>query len=672
MVKQQRFSSMSPEAKQRTREAVARFGKHVCSVDNLSGHGILKMSDPRGRKRILYAHQVIAAKRLVDQHGTKQWSDRKASLLAIHEVGSGKTITAILTLAAVHALNPYRDETKTLIIVPVSVFDVWQHTLQAWTTLGDRILAANKQAMLTDEAIAQARIILTTAEALVAAFKTYVHLANDDEAKKKPMMQRWTHGVAPTDTKRLEALKGALPPVHPIFRLLGNPGPSPFALTIVDELHRVCNPTTQSGHVVAMFAKASVYKLGLTGTPVTSKPSQIAHLARALDAQPDWLQKTRYFFLAKDGADRSLCRPAVSAFHEHLVDRVDASFLDLPDRKCLLLEYDPFVGLRPNGQRDTEAIAQHNEVLSSAQRIVASAAHSAPQALDNSQWGEEQRAAFAAIVALGNFEFSYVLGVHGAEAFKHDRTLFARAAAEPSQTMQLIARVIQSRQCAGHERIAVFCESTTQLEILKLFLATKPVGKLFLFDGSLTAKQRGDVVKDFLKCPMGVMLFSSAGSIGITLCPGCEVLLSVGSLPWNATTIDQAFGRVYSIGQNRPVEIIQFAARRSVTLAKAQLHKDKRDRLGRAAADEDYSQFVDGDSTWRQTRRILTSCVPLDQNGNYMVPPDDLAKLRAYRQQVENCDANGLPPPPMPPGLPQRPKLARLVALPPVSYPRQC
>ena len=42
---------------------------------------------------------------------------------------------------------------------------------------------------------------------------------------------------------------------------------------------------------------------------------------------------------------------------------------------------------------------------------------------------------------------------------------------------------------------------------------------------------------------------------------------------------------------------------------------------------------------------------------------------RARCQQVENCDANGLPPPPMPPGLPQRPKLARLVALPPVSYP---
>jgi SNF2 family DNA or RNA helicase len=671
MVKQQRFSSMSPEVKKRTREAVTHFGKHVCSVDNLSGHGILKMSDARGRKRTLYAHQVIAAKRLVDQHAQTQWSDRKASLLAIHEVGSGKTITAILSLAAIHAINPYRDDAKMLVIVPVSVFDVWQHTLQAWTTLGDRILAANKQVVLTEEAIAKACIILTTPETLVTAYKTFNYIATDDEAKKKPMMQRWARGVAPTDTKRIAALKGVQPPVHPFFHLLERQ-PSAISAMVADELHRICNPTTQIGHLIGMIAKAATFNLGLTGTPASSKPSQIAHLARALDAQPDWLQKTRHFFLAKDGADRSLCRPAVSAFHEHLVDRVDASFLDLPDRKCLIIEYDPFVGLRPNGQIDAEAITRHNETLSSAQRLVASTAPAAPQALDSSQWGEEQRAAFSAIVALGNFEFSSVLGVHGAEAFRNDRLLFAQAAAQPSQTMQLIARIVQSRQSAGHERIAVFCESTTQLEILKLFLSTKPVGKLFLFDGSLSAKQRGDVVRDFLKCPMGVMLFSSAGSIGITLCPGCEVLLSVGSLPWNATTIDQAFGRVYRIGQNKPVEIIQLAARRSVTLAKAQLHKDKRDRLGRAVTDEDYSQFVDGDNTWRQTRRILTSCVPLDKNGNYQVPPDDLARLRAYRKQVEQCDANGVPPPPAPPGLPQRPKLANRVELPAVSYPRKC
>ena len=54
------------------------------------------------------------------------------------------------------------------------------------------------------------------------------------------------------------------------------------------------------------------------------------------------------------------------------------------------------------------------------------------------------------------------------------------------------------------------------------------------------------------------MLLSAAGAIGTTLCPGCEVLLCVGSVPWNSTTLDQAHGRIWRIGQTRPVEIVQF------------------------------------------------------------------------------------------------------------------
>jgi len=679
MVKQPRFASLNDGAKRELREAVRKYSKHVCSVENGSGHGILKLRDAHGRRRTLYTHQVIATQRLVRQARQVPWAQRKASLLAIHEVGSGKTITAILTLAAVHANNPYRDETKTLIVVPVSVLDVWHETLQAWTTLGDRVLRAAKQAALNEAAIAHARVILTTPEALVAAFKTFAHIGSAPEDLRKPRMQRFKHGVAPTDTKRLEELKGELPPVHPLFRLLQQ-RPSPFGLAIVDELHRVSNPTTIAGHVVGMFTHVAVYKLGLTGTPVTSKPSQIAHLAKALDAQPEWLQRQRHFFVAKDGADRSLKRAAVAEFHQHLVDRVDASFLDLPDRKRLLLEYDPFVGLRPDGTTDAQAIASHNGVLASAQRLVASvaaaagaplaaAAAAAAAAASGAQWGEEQRAAFAAIVALGNFEFSAVLGAHGAEAFKGDPSLFAKAVAEPSQTMRLIARVIASRQAAGHARIAVFCESTTQLQILQRYLEGQAVGALFLFDGRLSAKQRGATVKRFLECEKGVLLLSSAGSIGITLCPGCEVLLSVGSLPWNAATVDQAFGRVYRIGQTRPVEIVQFAARRSVTSAKLRLHDDKRERLAKAAADEDFSNFVDGDNTWRQTRRILSACVPLDSKGNYQVAPEQLAKLRAYQRLVETHDANGVAPPPPPPGLPRPPVRADHAALPPVAFP---
>jgi len=665
MVKQVRFRDLSDDDKRAARSAVARFTKKMCAERSGESHGILKMRDAKGKKRRLFTHQVIAAQRLIGRCRPEElWSNRKASQICIHDVGSGKTITAILTLAYIRKLNPYRDEMKTLIVVPLSVLDVWCETVQSWTTLGDLVLRADRQAALTDEAIARAAVIVTTPDVLVQAFLTFVYKSEAPEDAHKPKMQRFRHGVAPSDDKRRAELGGQMPPVHPLYKLLVRK-PTQICLTIVDELHEVCSPTTYAGHVIGMFTAVSTYRLGLTGTPVTSKPAQLAHLAKALGAMGGPVPRS---FVRKKDGENTLDKAAVRAFHRELVDRVDASFLDLPQKKHLLIEYDPFVGLREDGTTDAEAIAQHNSVLASAQQLVQGIGAGGSVAFP-SQWGEEQRAAFSAIVALGNFEFSSVLGKHGAEAFKAEPELYDAASDEPSQAMRLIWRVVRSRQEAGHRRVAIFSESTTQLKILRRYLqGSRAVGEVFLFDGTRSAKQRSAMVKEFLACIEGVLLLSGAGGKGITLCPGCEVLLSVGSLPWNAATVDQAFGRVHRIGQNRPVEIIQFAARRSVTFAKLRLHDDKRLRLAKAAADEDFSHFVNGENRWRQTQRILSACVPLDAHGNYRVSSEQLAKLRAYQRVVEACDANGVARPPPPPDLPQPPQLADRVALPAAAF----
>jgi hypothetical protein len=191
------------------------------------------------------------------------------------------------------------------------------------------------------------------------------------------------------------------------------------------------------------------------------------------------------------------------------------------------------------------------------------------------------------------------------------------------------------------------------------------------------------MIDKVLSCNKGIFLFSGAGSVGITLCPGCEVLLSIGALPWNPTTIDQAFGRVYRIGQTRPVEIIQFVARRSVTSVKLRLHEDKRNRLGRAAADEDYSYFDDAEENkWRFTQRILTECQPLNQHGNYDMSPERRLELQQLQLAVrrwevarEQAHANGVPPPPPPRMAGERAAEAQpasrpdAMPLPPVSFP---
>ena len=135
MVKQKRFSTMSAEAQARAREAVRKFSRRVCSVSSQSGAGILKLRGSDGKRRELYTHQVIAAQRLLHKQPEVQWGDRKASMLAIHEIGSGKTIMAILVMAAVRVANPYRKETKTLIICPLSVLVVWYDTAVSYTHL---------------------------------------------------------------------------------------------------------------------------------------------------------------------------------------------------------------------------------------------------------------------------------------------------------------------------------------------------------------------------------------------------------------------------------------------------------------------------------------------------------------------------------------------------------
>ena len=598
---------------------------------------------------------MVAANHLLGKDEGTDWDSRNASLLAVHVVGAGKTVTAVLAAAGVRRLTPYPDTNKALVIVPKAVLEVWYEHFQAWTTLGERVLKVAKQKDVTLDQIQDAEVILTTPDVLLAAFKTFHYKSKKPEHRADPY-------------QRKENVRA-----HPLFELLDADAKGMIGLAVVDEIHRVAKRSNIGAQVVRKFTKTARYKLGLTGTPVSKSPVQVADLAWALNAltpsREKWMQRA-VNFQATSGDARSINEGRQAKFNLYLVDRVDKHFLKLPEKTEVSLYYDPFVGLKADGTMHAPARKQHNDLLKAAKKSIAekdmkrSAASGAPstsapppaadddddddapadgpeaaedeeelpEAPMGKKWDKGQALVFKAMVALGNYEFSYVLGMKGATALTEDKngTILKNAVANPSQAMQLIERVIRDRQAANHHRIAVFCQSVAQLKILFVFLYAKDMGELFLYDSSLSAKQRNEMVKAFLKCEKGVLLFSGAGGVGITLCPGCEVLLSVGSLPWNATDMDQAFGRVYRIGQDKPVEIIKLVARRSITAAKLKLHDDKRDRLQRAVEDQDYSQFADGDRTWRWSANMLNGCEPLDQAGNYPVGDEQVEALLAH------------------------------------------
>ena len=692
--RQETKAEMGPEAWEAVLAEVETFKRDHNAAED-PARGILRLRDGSDNVKSPLPHQVVAANKLLRQDLTfarnsperrevkgkpKPLDKRKASLLAIHEVGMGKTITGILVMAGVHRLVHLAEQTgeqvhakKTMIIVPKSVLNFWSEKVQEWTTLGSRVVVVPQRTYTDDAGNLQrfnnALVVITTPDVLKGAVKSSFDRPpgtrlKDAEELDKLMVRTHPKGI-----------------IHPLLRLLPIPGgskQSQYALTIVDEVHLNTKPKTWKACAISLFTKNSVYKLGLTGTPVKRSPEELAYLAILLDVRMHHISDkmpggkkpmhdSTYF--SRFANTQTIDVDNLANFHKYFVDRVGKEHLDppLPTKHEVILYYDPFIGLNnETGVLTPRVIDRHNDALAQARRTVvdrgpvgegtplnlAESSSDAPseerdalpEAPEDTRWDAVQRNAFAAIVALGNYEFSSVLGTRGATAFKDTPALYDEAAERPSQAMLLIERVLKDRQAHNHARIAVFAESVTQLKILRRHLEAKDVGELFLFDGALNGTQRAEIVKDFLNCEKGIILLSKAGGIGITLCPGCEVMLSVGSLPWNATDVDQAFGRVHRMGQTKPVELIQFIARRSVTAAKHKLHEDKRDRLAAAAVNEDYTHFDNGGSAWRWTKDMLSYVAPLDaMTGNYTVTPGYMAEVDKYMTDMEEYKTKLLP-----------------------------
>ena len=581
------LEKFGPDELQRRQNQVQLFKQRHSATTNAE-RGILNLVDDDDAPRELYLHQVVAANHLLGKDAGTDWDDRNASLLAVHVVGAGKTVTAVLAVAGVHERTPYPNHNVTFVIVPKAVLEVWYEHFQAWTTLGERVLKVAKQKEVKQEDVEAAAVILTTPDVLLAAYKTFHYKSKKPEDKADPYKRK------PQNVR-----------AHPLFDMLDK-GSGLIGLTIVDELHRVAKRTNIGAKVVRMFTEKAVYKLGLTGTPVSKSPAQVADLAWALNAltadKKEWMQNPGSF-QSFDGNALSINEDTQAKFNLDLVDRVDKHFLKLPEKTVVSLYYDPFIGLKADGTMHAPARKQHNELLKAAKKSIAdeemkrsaasgggapSASASAPPPPDDDddddddapvdgpeaaedeeipeaptgkKWGKGQALVFAAMVALGNYEFSSVLGTNGARRRPPRRGGALRPSGErpePGDAPHRARHQSTAGANGGHPRVAVFCQSTTQLKILHGYLYGEgrgravPVRRQPASPSSATTWSR-----TFLACHKGVLLFSGAGGIGITLCPGCEVLLSVGSLPWNADGLDQAFGRVHRIGQDKPVEIIQ-------------------------------------------------------------------------------------------------------------------
>lgn len=127
----------------------------------------------------------------------------------------------------------------------------------------------------------------------------------------------------------------------------------------------------------------------------------------------------------------------------------------------------------------------------------------------------------------------------------------------------------------GNNRVLVFSQFTSFLELVRKRLDEQGEPYFYL-DGSVTMKQREELVRKFQQGECPIFLISlKAGGLGLNL-TGANYVIHLDPW-WNPAIEQQATDRAYRIGQQNRVTVYHLIAQHTIEEKILRLHRTKRD-----------------------------------------------------------------------------------------------
>ncbi|HWG73362.1 MAG TPA: SNF2-related protein [Acidimicrobiales bacterium] len=305
-------------------------------------------------------------------------------------------------------------------------------------------------------------------------------------------------------------------------------------LVVVDEAHRVKNPSTASARMVR--ALRTRHMLLLTATPVENRLSDLFNLASLVS--PGVLGTAREF-RARHGGDTARAPKDLDALRDRMGEvmvrhRRSQVALMLPQRLAETLVLSPLAGegelyrqvagrVRGDGRG---ASAARLMALRSALRL----AGSSPAAL----------AGAAAKLGWADLE------------------TLARAQESSAKAAALLS--VLGRLASGGQKVIVFTAFRRTQEFVAGVLAQAGVDATS-YHGSLPRAEKERVVESF-RGPVPVLVTTEAAGEGRNL-QFCHNMVNF-DLPWNPMQIEQRLGRLHRIGQDHDVSVVNLVARGTV------------------------------------------------------------------------------------------------------------
>ncbi|MGM9714115.1 MAG: helicase-related protein, partial [Prevotella sp.] len=111
-------------------------------------------------------------------------------------------------------------------------------------------------------------------------------------------------------------------------------------------------------------------------------------------------------------------------------------------------------------------------------------------------------------------------------------------------------------------KVVIFSEWERMARLVAIELEKRGIRYEYL-NGSISAKQRGQLVEYFTTLPESrVFISTDAGSTGLNL-QVASILINL-DLPWNPAVLEQRIARIYRLGQERPVQIMNLVSKDSI------------------------------------------------------------------------------------------------------------
>ena len=139
-----------------------------------------------------------------------------------------------------------------------------------------------------------------------------------------------------------------------------------------------------------------------------------------------------------------------------------------------------------------------------------------------------------------------------------EQNLTTRSDVKIAEVMNLLDNVLES----GDEKVVVFSEWERMTRLVAMELDKRGVRYEYL-NGRVPSKRRGELVDDFTTLPESrVFLSTDAGSTGLNL-QVASTLINM-DLPWNPAVLEQRIARIFRLGQEKPVQIINLVSKASI------------------------------------------------------------------------------------------------------------